>query len=202
MMDNNRHIVIMAGPNGAGKSTSAPFLLRDCLAVDEYINADVIAKGLSFFHPESAALEAGRVILGRIRQLVQKKVDFAFETTLASRAFAPWLKRLSESGYDSHLVFLALSDAETAIARVASRVRMGGHHVPAEVIRRRYDAGIRNFFQLYMPIVTTWKVFDNSQPGLPVLFADGGTDIPLNIRNNILYEKLLKGYDIACQKTR
>jgi predicted ABC-type ATPase len=118
-------VVILAGPNGAGKSTAAPALLQGALAVNEFVNADVIARGLSAFDPDAAALAAGRVMLTRLRELAAQRTSFAFETTLASRTFAPWLRDLAASGYDVHLFFLWLSSADLAIARVADRVRNG-----------------------------------------------------------------------------
>jgi len=130
-------IVIVAGPNGAGKSTVAPALLHGTLAVDEFVNADVIASGLSAFDPESAAIAAGRVMLARLHELAEQRESFAFETTLASRTFAPWLRDLRASGYQIHLLFLWLPSAEFALDRVADRVRAGGHNVPAETVRRR-----------------------------------------------------------------
>ena len=126
-------VVILAGPNGAGKSTVAPALLHGALAVDEFVNADVIASGLSAFDPDSAAIAAGRVMLARIRELASQRVNFAFETTLASRSFAPWLRQLVTSGYSAHLVFLWLPSADFAVDRVAERVRTGGHNVPPRV---------------------------------------------------------------------
>jgi predicted ABC-type ATPase len=165
-------IVILAGPNGAGKSTVAPALLHDALGVDEFVNADVIARGLSAFDPDRVAIAAGRIMLARLHELAAQRADFAFETTLASRSFAPWLRGLRMSGYDLHLFFLWLSSADLAIARVADRVGMGGHFVPDEVVRRRYLAGIRNFFDLYRPLATTWALYNTS--GLePVRVADG-----------------------------
>jgi predicted ABC-type ATPase len=171
----NPIIIILAGPNGAGKSTSAPMLLRDTFAVDEFVNADTIAQGLSAFKPEAAALEAGRIMLSRLQELTPKRADLAFETTLASRTFAPWLRRLSETGYKSHLMFLTLPNADAAIARVASRVSIGGHNVPVEDIKRRFNAGLKNLFHLYMPIVSSWKIYDNA----------------------VLYDKFAKGYKNA-----
>lgn len=165
-------IVILAGPNGAGKSTVAPTLLHDAFGIDEFVNADVIASGLSAFAPESAAITAGRIMLARLRELADTRVDFAFETTLASRSFAPWLRDLRESGYDIHLFFLWLSSADLAIGRVAGRAQMGGHFVPDEVVRRRYFAGIRNFFGLYQPLATTWAVYNTSEVK-PVRVAEG-----------------------------
>ena len=188
------HVIILAGPNGAGKSTSAPVLLRDTFAVDEFVNADAIAQGLSAFRPETVALEAGRIMLKRLQELADKRADFAFETTLASRTFAPWLKMLGSTGYKSHLMFLTLPDAETAISRVASRVRLGGHNVPAPDIERRFEAGLKNLLNLYMPVLSSWHIFDNSHPGSPVKIAEGGLETSLSIINEKQYNALVKGY--------
>ncbi|MDL2259265.1 zeta toxin family protein [Deltaproteobacteria bacterium OttesenSCG-928-K17] len=192
------HVIILAGPNGAGKSTSAPVLLRDTFAVDEFVNADTIAQGLSAFRPESAALEAGRIMLNRLHELANKQVDFAFETTLASRTFAPWLKRLGEEGYKIHLMFLTLPNAEAAIARVASRVSLGGHNVPVDDIKRRFESGLKNLFQLYIPIVASWKIYDNSQPVHPIKFAEGSQGLVPKIIDITLYDKLIRRYGHAC----
>jgi predicted ABC-type ATPase len=193
-MDKSPHVIILAGPNGAGKSTSAPVLLRDTFAVDEFVNADAIAQGLSAFRPESVALEAGRIMLKRLQELADKRVDFAFETTLASRTFAPWLKRLASTGYKSHLIFLTLPDADTAISRVVSRVRLGGHHVPTSDIRRRFELGLRNLFYLYMPMISSWQIYDNTHPDNPVKIAEGGLEIPFDVINEKQYNTLLKRY--------
>ena len=157
-------IVILAGPNGAGKSTAAPELLHGELAVNEFVNADVIARGLSAFDPDRAAMAAGRVMLARLDELARQRESFAFETTLASRSFAPWLRDLRASGYAVHLFFLWLSSPDLAVERVADRVRSGGHNVPADTIRRRYRAGVRNLFSLYQPVVTSWAVYNCSGP--------------------------------------
>lgn len=163
----------MAGPNGAGKSTTAPRLLRDTLEVTEFVNADAIASGLSAFRPESVAMAAGRLMRGRMRQLADQGANFAFETTLASRGLAPWLAGLKGRGYRVHLLFLRLESADLAVSRVAERVRMGGHHVPEEDVRRRFEKGLRNFFGLYMPLADTWQLFDNSGRMRPCLVAAG-----------------------------
>jgi predicted ABC-type ATPase len=167
------HVIVVAGPNGAGKSTAAPRLLRDALSVREFVNADTIAAGLSAFRPESVAMAAGRIMLARVRALAAARADFAFETTLASRSFAPWLAGLQRGDYHVHLLFLWLRSPELAVSRVAERVRVGGHDVPGEVIRRRYEAGLANFFQLYLPLANSWNLFDNSEPGRPRLVAAG-----------------------------
>jgi predicted ABC-type ATPase len=155
-------VVIIAGPNGAGKSTAAPLILRGALDVREFVNADDIARGLSPFNIEGAAVAAGRIMLARMRDLARQRVKFAFETTLASRSFAPWLQKLKTDGYAVHLVYLWVPSADFAVARVAFRVRQGGHSIPTETIRRRYHGGVRNFFSLYRPLATTWAVFDSS----------------------------------------
>ena len=170
-------IVVLAGPNGAGKTTAAPFVLRDALAVGEYVNADPIAQGLSAFNPEAVAVAAGRIMLARMEELARQRATFGFETTLASRSFAPWLRRRIEDGYAVHLAFLWLADPEQAVARVARRVALGGHAVPAEVIRRRYAAGLRNFFALYKPIVSSWRLYDSGGRRPPKLIARGEGDV-------------------------
>ena len=169
----NPQVVIIAGPNGAGKSTLAPFLLRDRLGLLEYVNADTIAQGLSAFQSEQVAFEAGRVMLNRLRDLVDQQASFAFESTLASRSYAPWLNRLCRKGYRFHLSFLWLRNPDLAVERVRERVAAGGHDVPEDVIRRRYRGGIRNFFALYQPLTTTWGVYNNSSSQEPLLIAAG-----------------------------
>jgi predicted ABC-type ATPase len=167
------HVIVVAGPNGAGKSTAAPRLLRDTLVVAEFVNADAIAGGLSAFRPESVAIAAGRIMLERMHELARARADFAFETTLASRTFAPWLGALAGNGYRIDVLFLWLESADLAVARVAARVQRGGHSVPEDVVRRRYRAGLRNFFSLYTPLAHGWRVFDNSGSGAPRLVAAG-----------------------------
>ena len=134
------HMIIIAGPNGAGKTTTAPALLQDALQVDDFVNADVIAQGLCAFQPEKEAIRAGRIMLKRIHSLAEKRADFAFETTLASRSFAHWMPELKRQGYQLHLFFLWLDHPDLAVSRVKERVRLGGHQVPENTIRRRYDS--------------------------------------------------------------
>lgn len=188
------HIIILAGPNGAGKSTTAPVLLRDTFAVDEFVNADAIAQGLSAFAPENVALEAGKIMLRRLRELAQKQSNFAFETTLASRSFAPWLKERRDAGYQVHLLFLALPDVHSALERVAARVKLGGHNIPADVVQRRFKAGLRNLFHLYIPVVASWKILDNSIPGSPLSIAEGSGYNQISVTNSIWYERLKAEY--------
>ena len=166
-------LVILAGPNGAGKSTLAPILLRDQLGLLEFVNADTIAAGLSGFQPEAAALDAGRIVIKRMRELAARKQSFAFETTLATRSYANWLVGLKQDGYKISLLYVWLQSAELALQRVQQRVAAGGHDIPAEVIRRRYSKGVRNFFSLYQPLADEWGVYDNSAAGTPRLIASG-----------------------------
>jgi predicted ABC-type ATPase len=142
-------VVVIAGPNGAGKSTAAPAVLRNALLVNEFVNADTIAAGLSAFSPEAVAVTAGRAMLQRIRELARERRDFAFETTLASRTFAPWLRKLQSQGYRFHLVYLWLPTVELAVARVAERVRRGGHAVADDIVRRRYERSLGHGVKAY-----------------------------------------------------
>jgi predicted ABC-type ATPase len=164
-------VVVLAGPNGAGKSTSAARLLRRALAVEEFVNADTIAQGLSAFRPEAAAVTAGRVMLERLRLLARERRNFAFETTLAGRGHARWLRDLRDAGYRTHLIFLSLPDPTLAVARVAERVRQGGHHVPEDVVRRRFAAGLTNLLAHYSGLVDSWQVYDNADMTGPRLIA-------------------------------
>jgi predicted ABC-type ATPase len=170
------NVIVFGGPNGAGKSTTAPGVLRGALSVREFVNADVIARGLSEFNPDAVALTAGRIMLARIRELASERVSFAFETTLASRSFAPWIKSLLTTGYAFRLIYLWLPSPDIAVARVKARVSSGGHNVPEETIRRRYYGGMRNFFELYQPLATSWRWYNNADPTARRLVASGGKD--------------------------
>lgn len=185
------NLIVIAGPNGAGKSTTAPSLLKGTLEVTEFVNADLIAQGLSGFQPEGAVFHAGRVMLERIHYLAKKRVDFAFETTLASRTFAPWIAGLLKTNYAFHLVFLWLPNEEFAIARVAERVRAGGHNVPEQTIRRRYHKGIRNFFRLYRSLADSWFFYDNSGEE-PRLIAYSDKEHGLIVNNSVIWHNIEK----------
>lgn len=165
------NVIILAGPNRAGKTTAAPRVLAETLDVAEFVNADTIARGLSAFNEESQAMEAGRIMLRRLHELGAQNVSFAFETTLASRTFAAFVKQLKGQGYAFRLFFFSLASADMAVARVQHRVRLGGHNVPEETIRRRYESGLRNFFELYSPLATSWRLYENSNPPTPHLIA-------------------------------
>jgi len=185
-IDHAPSIVVVSGPNGAGKSTTAEALLKGTLAVEEFVDADVIARGLSGFAPEGAAVRAGRILLARIRELAERRASFAFETTLASRSFAPWLRGLRETGYMVHLVYFWLPSPEVAVARVHQRVLAAGHAVPEETIRRRYGRSLANFLELYRPLAASWRVYDNATIQGPRLVARGrGREV-----DEVLDEKL------------
>jgi predicted ABC-type ATPase len=187
-------VVVLAGPNGAGKTTAALTLLRETLGVVEFVNADTIAQGLAAFSPELVALEAGAIMLARMKELGLQRRSFAFETTLASRSLAPWLAELTRSGYEFHLVFLWLPSVEFALDRVADRVRMGGHNVPKETVRRRYHAGLMNFFSLYRPLAAKWRMYDNSNVDNLRLIALGKRSCDKQIFDEIIWRKIEKEY--------
>ena len=187
-------VIVLAGPNGAGKSTTAPSLLRGTLGVGEFVNADTIAQGLAGFDPDRVAIPAGRIMLARLKELAQQRVSFAFESTLASRTFAPWLRKLVANGCRFHLIFLWLPTPDFAVDRVADRVKLGGHSVPETTIRRRYRSGLGNFFGLYRPIATTWRMYDNSQPTGMTLIAVGKRAIIEQVSNPAVWEQLQEEY--------
>ena len=166
------NVIVIGGPNGAGKSTFARKLFASTLRVQHFVNADTLARGLSEFHPDTMALKAGKVMLEHLHELAAARSDFAFETTLATRSFEPWLRQLKGEGYLVYLIYVWLPSAEAAITRVAHRVRSGGHHVPDETVRRRYGRSLENFFRMYQPLADSWKFYDNSDPDAPALVAE------------------------------
>ncbi len=157
------NLYIIGGANGSGKTTVALQILPYVLEVFEYINADNIAAGISPFNSESVAIEAGRLMLQRLETLVNEKSDFAFETTLAARNFARFIRECKSQGYIINLIYFWLETPELAIARVRRRVASGGHNIPEDIIRRRYERGRRNLIDLYLPLCDTWIVYNNSK---------------------------------------
>ncbi len=156
------NLYIIGGANGSGKTTAALQILPYFLKVFEYVNADEIAAGLSPFNPESVAIQAGRLMLERLETLVNTEADFAFETTLAARNFARFLRECKNKGYIINLICFWLQSPELAIARVRRRVESGGHNIPEDTIRRRYERGRSNLINLYLPVCDTWIIYDNS----------------------------------------
>ena len=176
------NIYIIAGCNGAGKTTASFTILPEMLNCKEFVNADSIAAGLSPFNPESVAIEAGRLMLSRIHELMTAWVDFAFETTLATRSYVSLVKAAQHVGYKVKLVFIWLDSPLTAIQRVADRVAEGGHDIPNDIIERRYFRGIFNLISLYIPVCDSWIVVNNKNV-VPEVIAKGslsGENIILN----------------------
>jgi len=159
-----QRIIIIAGPNGAGKTTFAREFLPQEAHCPDFINADLIAAGLSPFNPETAALHAGRLMLEEMASRLADGRSFAFETTLSGVTYARRISQWKRLGYHIKLIFLSLATVDMAVARVSARVAQGGHGVPEAVIRRRFEAGLRNFDRVYKPLVNTWVHYDNSGP--------------------------------------
>jgi predicted ABC-type ATPase len=174
-MKGSKKIVIIAGPNGAGKTTFAREFLPHEADCPDFINVDLIAAGLSPFDPDRAALRAGRLVLQEIERHVRAGESFAFETTLAGRNYARLIPRWRAAGYHVKLILLSLPTAGIAVARVAARVAQGGHNIPEEVIRRRFDAGLRNFEHLYRKLVDTWALYDNSESVPRLIVSEDNT---------------------------
>lgn len=165
-------VIIIAGPNGAGKTTFAREFLPQEAHCPVFVNADLIAAGLSPFAPEAAAIKAGRIMLAEIDEHVAQHRSFSFETTLSGRGYAAKVPQWRTAGCRVSLYFLSLPHAEMAVERVRVRVSQGGHNIPEAVIRRRFDAGIENFNSLYKPLVNDWFLYDN-QYRQPTLLAQG-----------------------------
>lgn len=172
-MPKRRRIIIIAGPNGAGKTTFAREYLLNEAHCPDFVNVDLIAAGLSPFDPDRAAIRAGRIMLAEIQRRVRKGESFAFETTLSGHVYARMIPRWRAEGYQVRLIFLSLPSPEIAIARVATRVAQGGHNVAGAVVRRRFEAGLRNFQEIYKDLVDRWEWYDNSS-STPRLNSAGG----------------------------
>jgi len=181
-------VYVIAGPNGAGKTTFASKYLPDFVKCREFLNADLIAAGLSPFAPDAQNVRAGRLLLERIDELASQRSDFGFETTLAGRTYWKRLSEMKASGYRLILLFLWLPTADIAVIRVANRVEQGGHNVPPNDIQRRYSAGIKNFFQLYRPILDGWWLYNASElPPELIAVEQQGT---LTIQQVSLYQQI------------
>ena len=185
-MSKKKQLYIFCGCNGAGKTTASFTVLPEVLKCKEFVNADEIAKGLSRFNPEKVAIDAGKLMLMRMEELLAQGVSFAFETTLATKGYKRFIKRAQDSGYRVTLIYFWLNSTELAIQRVAKRVAEGGHNIPEEVIRRRYVSGITNLFEIYMDCVDYWMLADNSQAPR-VIVAEGGRNIETEIHDLELY---------------
>jgi predicted ABC-type ATPase len=187
-----KHLYIIAGCNGAGKTTASRTILPKSLLVKEFVNADEIAKGLSPFNPEGVAIEAGRLMLERIKYLLSRGESFSIETTLATRSYVKLVRDASKLGYMVHLVYFWLNSPQLAVERVAERVSEGGHNIPYDVILRRYSKGVDNLFKLFMDEVDIWVIYDNSQYQRERI-AFGGKSIETKVNDNDKF-KIIKGY--------
>lgn len=185
------NLYIIAGCNGAGKTTASLSVLPEVLKCEEFVNADEIAKGLSPFHPEAVAIEAGKLMLGRIDLLVTQRKSFAIETTLAARSYISLVKKAKEAGYSVTLLFFWLPSPEMAEQRVEARVAAGGHNIAKDVIHRRYWLGLRNLFEIFVPIVDYWSLYDNSLYQVPIV-----------VSNNIVNPSKLSQIKELCLKKR
>ncbi len=182
-------LFIISGCNGAGKTTASYTILPNMLNCCNFVNADEIARGLSPFDPESASIQAGRIMLARVEELLNEQQDFAIETTLATRTYVNLVKKAQSRGYKVTLLYFWLNMPSLAVERVKLRVESGGHNVSEDSIRRRYDMGIKNLIHLYIPICEYWMIIDNSSE--PEIIGEGGKDITTKIHNKTLFNQLI-----------
>ena len=187
-----KNLYIVSGCNGAGKTTASYTVLPEILECREFVNADEIARGLSPFNAEGVAIEAGKLMLLRIEELLKEDVTFAIETTLATRSYVNLVKRAQRQGYRVNLLYFWLNSPELAMRRVAERVSKGGHDIPEEIIRRRYTAGINNLFKLFMPVVDYWAIFDNSATPRRIVATGGRKSETVTMEEELL--RTIKAY--------
>jgi predicted ABC-type ATPase len=189
-----KNLYIISGCNGAGKTTASFTILPEILDCKEFVNADEIARGLSPFQPEKVAIEAGRVMLSRIENLLNENSNFAFETTLATKSYKNTILKAQENDYNVTLLFFWLQNVELAKERVQKRVAEGGHNIDTDVIERRYLSGIRNLFNIYLPIADRIWIFDNSE-GTHELIAKKTRQSDLIILDNTKFNSLQQYHD-------
>ena len=189
-----KNIYIIAGCNGAGKTTASFTILPEIIHCNEFVNADEIAKGLSPFQPEKVAIESGRIMLNRIDELLDNDKSFAFETTLSTKSHKNKVLKAKSKGYTTTLLFFWLESVTLAKERVKIRVSEGGHNIEPNVIERRYKAGIKNLFDIYLPIVDAVLIFDNSLEK-PELLATKIEDEQLKIIDELKFNELRQYYD-------
>lgn len=188
-MEQSPQLYFIGGCNGAGKTTASYTVLPEILECKEFVNADEIARGLSPFNPESMAIEAGKLMLKRIDELLKAGESFSIETTLSTRSYAKLIKQARAQGYKISLIYFWLNSPELAINRVAQRVKNGGHNIPREVIIRRYTAGINNLFRIYMPLVDYWLLADNSTTPR-IIVAEGGRESSTEVHHVELFNTI------------
>ena len=185
----SKNLYIISGCNGAGKTTASYTVLPEILNCKEFVNADEIARGLSPFNPESVVIEAGRLMLQRIDFLLEKDTSFSIETTLSTKSYINLVRRAQEKGFSVRILFFWLNSPELAIRRVAERVAKGGHNIPEPIIRRRYTAGLKNLFNLFMDQVDYWDIYDNSDYPRKQI-ACGGKNAKTIINEDFLFNQL------------
>lgn len=187
---NNKNVYIIAGSNGSGKTTFAKTFLPENTKCSKFINADLIASGLSPFSPRAAAMKAGRLLLEEVHKLADADIEFAFETTLSGKSYISFLKSMKEKGWSVHIYFLWIPNPELAIKRIKDRAATGGHDVPGIDVRRRFNRGLYNFFAYYKPLSNGWHLFDNSdiKPRLVAMEKTGR----IEIFDKELYEKIIE----------
>ena len=183
------NLYIISGCNGAGKTTASFTILPEMLNCREFVNADEIAKGLSPFQPEKVAIDAGRIMLKRIQELLDTGSDFAFETTLATKSYLKTIIEAQSKGYFVTLIYFWLNTPELAVERVKKRVLMGGHNIPEEIIYRRYQNGLHNLSKLYIPNSDFWMIIDNSTPPFSVI-AEGNKLDNILISNQQIFNQI------------
>lgn len=197
MANSTKKMYIIAGCNGSGKTTASYSILPEILNCKEFINADEIARGLSPFQVETVAIEASRIMIHRIDEMMKSNKDFAVETTLASRTYKNKIINAQKNGFDVILIFYFLNSIELAYKRVENRVKEGGHNIEKDVIKRRFISGIKNLFEIYIPIVDEFFIYDNTNklPDL-IAFKSSYNVSGINILNNNKFQ-LLKGFHYA-----
>jgi predicted ABC-type ATPase len=186
------NVYIIAGPNGAGKTTFAREFLPRFAECKNFINADLIALGVSPFSPATAAFRAGRLMLGEIGQYARRRADFGFETTLSGLSHVKLIRNLIKAGYQSHIFYLWVPRVELALDRVRERVLRGGHDVPEIIVRRRFDRSIRNFLTHYRLLAESWTLFDNSEETPEIVASDAGGKV--SIISGSKYKDLVARY--------
>lgn len=180
---------------GPEKTTASMTLLPEVFESYEFVNADMIAAGISPLRPESGSgFEAGRIMLKRINELLKQKLDFAFETTLATRSYVSLINKAKKMDYEICLLFLWTPSFEFSIKRVALRVSKGGHHIPDNVVERRYHRGLNNFFNLYTPIVDRWMMFDNTE-NEPTIISEFSVEFGKQVKNNEIWNNITQQYE-------
>jgi len=188
-------LYVIAGPNGVGKTTFADRYLPDEAKQLEFVNADLIARGLSPYDPDSVAIEAGRIALKRIRELIEHRIGFTWETTMSGKTAAVWLREAKKRGFVLKAYFLWVREPETTIRRIRQRVAEGGHNIPEEGSRRRFFKTIQNFFTIYRPLMTSWQLFQNELAGTRLVAVEKGGRLVL--RDRIRFAQILSEAEIV-----